>query len=94
MLDVSPLRAMLIILYRIREAQKSQKEVVDVDGSYLYRKHQLLLSKGKSIMPLSLPGIPLSGWEHVNKGNYTFMAKKIPCVTPGMLCCVVEALVN
>ena len=73
-------------MYRIREAQKSQKEIVDVDGSYLYRKHQLLLSKGKSVVPLSLPGIPLSGWERVDKGNYTLVAKKIPCVTPGMLC--------
>ena len=76
---------LIIIMCRIREAQKSQKAVVDVDGSYLYRKHQLLLSKGKSVAPLSLPGIPLSGWELVDKGNYTRMAKKIPCVTPGML---------
>ena len=68
----------------IREAQKSRKEVVDVDGSYLYRKHQLL-SEGKCVVPLSLSDIPLSGWELVDKGNYTHMARKIPCVTPGML---------
>ena len=74
-----------IISCRIRETQKSQKEVVDVDGSYLYRKHQLLLSKDKTVAPLSLPAIPLSGWEQVDKGNYTLMAKKIPCLTPGML---------
>ena len=58
--------------------------MVDVDGSYLYRKHQQLLSKGESVAPLSLPDIPLSGWEVVNEQNYTTMAKKIPCVTPGM----------
>lgn len=85
-------------MYRIREAQKSQKEIVDVDGSYLYRKHQLLLSKGKSVVPLSLPGIPLSGWERVDKRNYTLMAKKIPCVTPGMLCymivCSISEFIN
>ena len=42
--------------------------------------------KGQVCCALSLPGIPLSGWERVDKGNYTLMAKKIPCVTPSMLC--------
>ena len=49
---------------RIREAQKLQKEVVD--GSYLYRKHQLL-SEDKSVALLSLPSIPLSRCEQVDK---------------------------
>ena len=42
-------------------------------------------SMGESVEPLSLPDVPLSGWERVDEGNYTVMAKKIPCVTPGVL---------
>ena len=67
---------------RVRKSKKL--DMVDVDGSYLYRKHQSLQSMGMSVVTLPLPCVPLRGWEQVNEGNYTAMAKKIPCVPPGV----------
>ena len=56
---------MVVLFKRIRESQNL--DIVDVDGSYLYRKQQ---SMGESVEPLSLPDVPLSGWERVDEGNY------------------------
>ena len=56
---------------------------MDVDGSYLSRKHQKLESQGLAVVPLGIPDVPLLGWESVTVTNYMDMAKKIPCVTPG-----------
>ena len=68
---------------RIREAKKNKTPVIDVDGSYLFRKHQQLLSQGLPLVPLDIPSTPLTGWEPVNAGNYFEMAKKIPRLTSG-----------
>ncbi len=66
---------------RIRDVQASGvAKLVDVDGSYLFRKHQRLAHDGTQIPPLD---VPLVGWEPVNAGNYMDMAKKIPRVTHG-----------
>ena len=35
---------------------------MDVDGSYLSRKHQELLAAGVSVVPLGPPTLPPSGW--------------------------------
>ena len=48
-----------------------------MDGS---KKHQPLSSKGVQLPQLSLPEMPLIGWEIT---NYSEMAKKIPHVTHG-----------
>ena len=74
----------LLYICRVKEAQKSPLKIVDVDGSYLYRKYQRLLSEGSTVSPPGLPSTPLSGWEHVGEDNLATMAKKMPCVTPGM----------
>lgn len=76
---------MFSISYRVRKAKQSGVSVIDVDGSYLYRKRQGLIADGKLVAPLSTPSIPLTGWEVVDKNNYREVAKKIPCVTPGEL---------
>ena len=65
-------------MHRIKEAQKSSLKIVDVDGSYLYRKYQRLLTEGKSVCSPGLPSKPLSGWEQVNEDNHAIMAKKLP----------------
>ena len=59
---------------RIRDAKKNNVKVVDVDGSYLYRKKQLLAIDGGDEIPSS---VPLSGWEVINEMNHKDMAKRI-----------------
>ena len=55
--------------------------VVDVDGSYLYRKAQKC--SPQLLHQLSILRISLTGWETVHDTNYREMAKKIPRVMPG-----------
>ena len=56
------------------------KPVIDVDGSYLYRKHQRLST---TFTLTSLPGAPVAGWESVSAENCEEMGKKTPPVMPG-----------
>lgn len=56
-------------------------DIVDVDGSYLYRKEQQLISQGVRTLPLSLPSLPLTGWEVVSADNYK--EKNVPKVMSG-----------
>ena len=59
--------------------------VVDVDGSYMYRKKQQLRSAGFNVTGLPAPTPPLTGWEQVTSDNSATMSKNIPFVTPGVL---------
>ena len=70
-------------LFRVRQAKRDGAQVVDVDGSYLYRKK--LSSPSSSFDPAdtALPSIPLTGWDPVDESNHSEMAKKIPHVTHG-----------
>ena len=70
---------------RVRKSRGLGVKVVDVDGSYLYRKRECMIANGKIVPPLDLPSPPLSGWEVVNKENYKEKAKDLPCVTPGKI---------
>ena len=70
---------------RVREAVQANLPVIDVDGSYLYRKQQRLGS-GSHCMPSPIPSLPLTGWESVSAENAREMSVKIPCVTQGVLC--------
>ena len=65
---------------------KQKLDVVDVDGSYLYRKEQQLISQGVNTLPLSLPSVPLTGWEVVSADNYK--EKNVPKVMPGKRVCI------
>ena len=62
---------------------KQKLEIVDVDGSYLYRKEQQLISQGVNTLPLSVPSAPITGWEVVSADNYK--EKDVPRVMPGKL---------
>ena len=55
--------------------------VVDVDGSYMYRKKQHLSSAGFNVTGLPAPTPPLTGWEQVTPENSATMSK---LVTPGL----------
>jgi len=57
--------------------------LVDVDGSYLYRKHQKLVEAGENIAPLPLPSPPLTGLRAVNSTSVATVGPLIPIVTNG-----------
>ena len=60
-------------------------KIVDVDGLYLYKKQQRLISSGIDVAPLKPPPPPLSGWESVTEASFKTLATSIPRVTPGTL---------
>ncbi len=73
--------------YRINQDESESAEVVDVDGSFLYKKHQRLTATGVSVAPLD-PSQPLSGWESVTEANVKTLAKSVPKVTSGNIPCL------
>ena len=75
---------MYLQLCRICKANSDNLPVVDVDGSYLERKHKQMMDAGMTVAPLGAPtGTPLAGWEVMTEGNVKDTAKKLPRVTSG-----------
>ena len=72
---------------RIREAKSDQLPIVDVDGTYMYRKQQRLTESGviNSMSSLNPPSPPLSGWEDLTGANVESIGPKIPVVTSGLI---------
>ena len=68
---------------RIHEAINAGATVVDVDGSYLYKKHKTLTEAGHRLAPLTPPAPPPSGWVTVSSENYLQVAPDLPTVTAG-----------
>ena len=60
-----------------------QLSIVDVDGSYVYRKQQQLIERGYSVAAL-IPPPPPSGWDAICKENVQELRCNIPAVTSGM----------
>lgn len=56
---------------------------MDVDGSYLYKKHKTLTEAGHRLAPLIPPAPPPSGWVTVSSENYLQVAPDLPTVTAG-----------
>ena len=73
-------------MVRVREASESSTRVIDVDGSYLYRKQQQLSSAGITFTATPAPSPPITGWESVTSENVSTMSTKIPFVTAGAVC--------
>lgn len=74
------------IIARIREAKEQGIEVVDVDGSYLWKKRQSILAPlGVDVSSNETPLPPPSGWEQITASNYKSYAEKIPQVTAGVV---------
>ena len=71
--------------FRIHDAVAEKLPIVDVDGSYLYRKQQALLHSGVQVAPLPPPAPPLAGWEVVTDSNVDTVSASIPTVTSGKL---------
>ena len=72
------------MLPRIRDAKREGLEVVDMDGSYLARKHQQLLVAGVKVAPFGLPPLPPIGWTAVNETNFKEHVEEMPKMTSGM----------
>ena len=62
---------------RVREAKSDGMKVVDVDGSYLHRKHAL-----SSDIPQMPTSVPLTGWVPIENPASAHV-DKIPRVTHG-----------
>ena len=69
--------------YRIYEAINAGATVVDVDGSYLYKKHKTLTDAGHRPAPLNPLVPPPSGWVTISSENYLQVAPDLPTVTAG-----------
>lgn len=70
-------------VYRIAESKEKVEKVIDVDGSYLYKKYQRLTENGAAVALIDHPTPPLSGWETVSVDNHREYSEKIPLVTSG-----------
>ena len=68
----------------MNQAQQEGTSVVDVDGSYLYRKYRSLTDAGKQVALSACPSPPISGWRSVTEDTYRTIAPSIPLVTSGM----------
>ena len=53
-------------------------KVIDVDGSYLVRKHQQLQVDGVNVAPLGIPPVPPSGWDALSETNFKEAIGKMP----------------
>ncbi len=76
---------MFFLYCRNHQGVKDNAAIVDVDGSFLYKKHKRLEDSGLLLAPIEPPSAPLSGWEAITEANASTMAQKLPCVTVGMV---------
>ena len=53
--------------FRIAEAQQEGAPLIDVDGSYIYKKFKTLIEGGLQVASLPCPTPPISGWRAVNR---------------------------
>lgn len=53
----------------------------DVDGTYMERKRQKLLSSNINVAPLPYPSFPLEGWQAVEECNAEHIAKQLPSIS-------------
>ena len=63
---------------RMHEAINAGAAVVDVDGSYLYKKHRTLTEAGHTLAPLSPPAPPPSGWVTITEENHLQVSLDLP----------------
>ena len=78
------LRCLFTYTCRVKQSEQEGNGIVDVDGSYLYRKYVSLKEAGKQVsMPIAHPSPPLVGWKSVTEDTYQSIASCIPTVTSG-----------
>lgn len=84
--SINLLHQILLWSFRITQAKADGTSVVDVDGSYLYRKEQTLVASGIATSPMDVPQPPVCGWEQLTAENHCDIAPKVPRVMPGKFC--------
>ena len=66
----------------MHKAKQDGCPVVDVDGSYVYKKFKSLTNASiPAVMPTGLPPPPIIGWFLVNEDTYLSLSTSIPPVT-------------
>ena len=71
--------------HRVRQAKRHGKGVIDVDGSYFYRKREKLEASGVTCAPLPLPTFPPLGWTLITDSNQRNVKPVMPVVYPTTL---------
>ena len=71
---------MLRISFRMEEVKIQNLAIVDVNGSYLYKKQQALSQADVRVAPLP-PPTPLSGWHTISEANVASIVANIPCAS-------------
>ncbi len=78
----------------MHQAISDATPIIDVDGSYLYRKHHRLSKEGIGVAPLDVPSPPLTGRETVTESSVGSLAPKVPRVTSGVYSAYYELTPN
>ena len=72
-----------LLLCRIHETIAAGTSVVDVDGSYMYKKLKAITNAEDVTVTMSPPAPPPSGWVTITEDNYLTIAQDLPAVTAG-----------
>ena len=67
----------------MKQAEQEGTSVVDVDGSYLYKKYRSLVDAGQQVSLPAYPSPPISGWKSVTDVTHQAIAPSIPAVISG-----------
>ena len=67
--------------HSVNQALRERVPLVDVDGSYLYRKQQQLIEADEIVVPLPCPSPTLIGWRALNNTSVATVDPLIPIVT-------------
>ena len=70
----------------MKTALEEGTPVVDVDGSYLYRKYKMLVDAGKHVSLPARPPPPITGWVSLTEENRLSVSSSMPSVTQGEHC--------
>ncbi len=72
----------------MRKVETDEMPVVDVDGSFLYKKYIKLSESSKEVAFPSIPSPPVSVWTAVTAHNFQEFADSIPHVSQGNFFCL------
>ena len=69
----------------VNQAEQEGTAIVDLDGSYLYRKYESLKNAGEQVSLPADPSPPLAGWKSVKEETYQAIAPSLPLATASIL---------
>ncbi len=64
-------------------AEQEKTVVLDVDGSYTYRKYVALIEVGQQVLMPPDPAPPLDGWKQIREASWKDLSGCFPHVTYG-----------